>query len=111
MALLAGTMVSVPVMLYYDAVPVAICLAWAAVDARRTGWLPWEKALYLAAFAISFQSGLTRDWVPVPLTLPVSLGLLVFAVKRARMVDIAPPGRGLSAAQDRRPSSCPMIPR
>lgn len=85
MALLAGTMLSVPVILYYDSLPVAVCLAWAAVEARRTGWLPWEKSFFLAAFVVSLVEGLLHDLVHTPALLVVTLGVMAFASRRAML--------------------------
>ena len=85
MALLAGTMMSVPVILYYDALSVAVCLAWAAVEARRTGWLAWEKTFFLLAFVVSLVAGLMRDVVHAPAQLAVTLGLMVLACLRAAL--------------------------
>lgn len=85
MALLAGTMLSVPVILYYDAQLVAVCLAWAAVEARRTGWLAWEKSFFLVAFVVSLVAGLMRDLVHAPALLAVSLGLMALAWRRAAL--------------------------
>ncbi len=84
-ALLSGTLLAVPVMLYYDAEPIALCLAWSALAARRTGWLPWEKSLYLAAFGISFLASPLRDILPVSPFMPLSMALMALAWRR-RMV-------------------------
>jgi alpha-1,2-mannosyltransferase len=83
MVLLAGTMLSAPVILYYDSLPVAVCLAWAAVEARRTGWLPWEKSFFLAAFVVALVEGLLHDLVHTPALLMVTLGVMVLAWRRA----------------------------
>jgi hypothetical protein len=75
----------VPVILYYDSQPVAVCLAWAAVEARRTGWLAWEKSFFLAAFVVSLVAGLMRDLVHAPALLAVTLGLMALAWRRAAL--------------------------
>lgn len=82
-ALVAGTMLSVPVILYYDLTAAAVCLAWLAVDARRTGWLAWEKAFVVLAFAIAlFARGAGAHHLPLgPL---VALGFLAVAWRRSR---------------------------
>jgi hypothetical protein len=82
-ALVAGTMLSVPVILYYDSLPLAVCLAWTAVEARRSGWLPWEKSLYLAAYAVALAAGLLRDLVHLPLLLAFTPAVLALAWRRA----------------------------
>jgi len=55
LSLIAGTMLSMPVILFYDYLPAAVALAFLAPEIRRTGWLRWEKALiiviYLTALA------------------------------------------------------------
>lgn len=83
--LLAGTMLSVPVILYYDSLPIAVCLAWAAVAARRTGWLPWEKSFFLAAFVVSLVEGLLHDLVHAPALLVVTLGVMALGWRRASL--------------------------
>jgi len=83
-ALLAGTMVAVPVILIYDLLPAAICLAWLAVDARRTGWLAWEKAFAVLAVAIALSSRPLAMAAGLPLGPLVGLGLLALAWRRAK---------------------------
>ncbi len=82
-ALIAGTMLAVPVILYYDSAPLAVCLAWAVIGARRGGWLAWEKSFYLAAYAVALAAGLLRDAVHLPVLLAFTPGLLLLAWRRA----------------------------
>jgi len=84
-ALMAGTMVAVPVILIYDFLPAAICLAWLAVDARRTGWLAWEKAFIVVTFAVALLSRSLATAAGIPLGPVVALGLLALAWRRGRL--------------------------
>jgi len=84
-ALIAGTMVAVPVILIYDFLPAAICLAWLAVDARRTGWLAWEKAFIVVTFAVALLSRSLATAAGIPLGPVVALGLLALAWRRGRL--------------------------
>jgi hypothetical protein len=82
-ALVAGTMLAVPVILYYDLTMAAVCLAWLAVDARRTGWLAWEKAFVVATFAIALVArGAGAHHIPVGLL--VAAGFMAVAWCRGR---------------------------
>jgi len=84
-ALIAGTMVSIPVILIYDFLPAAVCLAWLARDARATGWLDWEKAFIVAAFAIALLSRPLAMAFHLPLGPLVGAGLLALAWRRASL--------------------------
>lgn len=85
MALVAGTMLSVPVILYYDSELIAVCLAWAVVEARRTGWLAWEKSFFLVAFILALGAGLMRDLVHASALPALTLGLMALAWRRAAL--------------------------
>jgi hypothetical protein len=43
LVLIAAGLIAPPVILFYDLLPAAIAIAWLLIDARRTGFLPWEK--------------------------------------------------------------------
>jgi hypothetical protein len=89
-ALVAGTMVSIPVILIYDFLPAAVGLAWLARDARATGWLDWEKAFIAAAFAIALVSRPLAMAFHLPLGPAVGVGLLILAWRRARLPRRSP---------------------
>ncbi len=51
-ALLAGTMVALPVVLVYDQMITLVALAWLAREVRLSGPLPWEKLVLAAAYLL-----------------------------------------------------------
>ncbi|MDA8230084.1 MAG: glycosyltransferase family 87 protein [Magnetospirillum sp.] len=83
-ALIAGTLVSVPVILFYDLLPAAVCIAWLARDARDGGWLPWEKAFIIAIAILSLGGRGLAVAAAVPYGPVVGFGLLAMAWRRAR---------------------------
>lgn len=83
MALTAGTMLAVPVILIYDFLPAAVAMAWLAREARDTGWLPWEKSLLAACFAVALMGRFLAYALEVPYGPFVGAVLLAFAWRRA----------------------------
>ena len=84
-ALLAGTVLSVPLALLYDLLLVGVCVAWLARAARETGLLPWEKAAMLTIYLISLVSlfvGLGLNIPLGPLAPAIVLALCVRRVAR-----------------------------
>ena len=66
--LAAATIVAAPVMVSYDLTLTVVATAWIIRDARRTGFLPWEKAF------------LVLCWIVAPI---IGIGLLVFSALRS----------------------------
>jgi hypothetical protein len=78
-----ATLVATPWSLDYDLVVLAGPLAWAAGEALRGGWLPWEKITLLAAYVLPLLSrNIAADtrFDPAPLVL---LALLLVVARRA----------------------------
>ena len=71
-----------PFLLDYDLMLAALPLLWLFREARRTGFLPWEKTVMLAAFLLPLVSRLIGGAIHVP-TAPFVLSAL-FAVVLAR---------------------------
>jgi hypothetical protein len=83
-AMAAGALVSTPFLLDYDLTLAAVPLSWLFLEARRTGFLPWEKLALGAAFILPLLSrSLAMNFgLPVaPLVLAV---LFLLVVRRAR---------------------------
>ena len=53
MSLIAGTMLSMPVILFYDYLPAAVALAFLVPELRKTGWMRWEKVLIIAIYMVA----------------------------------------------------------
>ena len=85
MTLIAATLVSVPVILFYDLLPVTVAIAWLLHDARKTGFLPWEKTTLAIVWLIPMMSRSAGLAANIPLG-PLATGaLLVFVTIRARL--------------------------
>jgi len=62
----------------------AVPLAWMVAEARRTGFLPWERAAFgalLASPALAHAAVLAWEAPPAPL---VPLGVFAAALRRVR---------------------------
>lgn len=85
MTLIAATLVSVPVILFYDLLSVTVAIAWLLHDARKTGFLPWEKTTLAIVWLIPMMSRSAGLAANIPLG-PLATGaLLVFVTIRARL--------------------------
>ena len=84
LALIAGGLIAPPVILFYDLLPAAIAAAWIVIDARRTGYLPWEKMLLGVIWIVPIVSrGVGIAW-NVPLGPLATVALIGLAWARAR---------------------------
>jgi hypothetical protein len=84
LALIAAGLIAPPVILFYDLLPAAIAIAWLTLDARRTGYLPWEKYLLGIIWIVPIVSrGVGIAW-GVPLGPIATVALIGLAWARAR---------------------------
>ena len=83
-AMAAGALVSTPFLLDYDLTLAAIPLAWLFVEARRTGFLAWEKLVLAAAFILPLVSRTLASSLGLPLAPLVLAALFLLVVRRAR---------------------------
>jgi alpha-1,2-mannosyltransferase len=81
-ALAAATLLATPFLLDYDLTLLAIPLAWLYGEGKRTGFLPWEKALLLAGFLLPLVSRLTALAFGIPLGPPVLAAIFVLVLRR-----------------------------
>jgi hypothetical protein len=96
--LLAATLLAVPVVLLYDLMLAALAALWLLRAARRTGFLPWEKASIVLIFIVPLLTlGLGQSW-HLPVAPLAAILLLANALRRAqREAAVAPPaGAALS---------------
>ena len=56
LVLIAAGLIAPPVILFYDLLPAAIAIAWLMIDARRTGFLPWEKVALCVIWIVPILS-------------------------------------------------------
>ncbi len=82
--LVVASLVATPFALSYDLVCLAVPLAWMMAQAQR-GWLPWEKAVLLAAYALPMIARPLALEAALPLAPPVLLLLLLAVARRARL--------------------------
>lgn len=80
-ALAAGAMLATPFVLDYDLTWLALPLAWAFVEARRTGFLPYEKVILAAAFMLPLFARSLALAAHLPIA-PVVLIALFWSVTR-----------------------------
>lgn len=74
-----------PYIIYYDLVVLALPIAWLALEARRTGFLPYEKSLLVVAWLLPLMCEPIARSTSVPLTPLVCVLLLVFIARRSKM--------------------------
>jgi alpha-1,2-mannosyltransferase len=83
-AMVAATLLASPFLLDYDLVLLAIPLAWIARESLRTGFLPWEKSILVAAFALPAVSRSIAGLAGVPIAPLVILAVFLLVLRRAR---------------------------
>jgi hypothetical protein len=80
----------------YDLACLGLPLAWLLGEATRTGWLPWEKTVLLAAYLVPLLTRWLSLHAHLPLTPFAVAGL--FAVLAARVKRGALPASRARAA-------------
>jgi hypothetical protein len=83
-----ATLVATPWSLDYDLVVLAGPLAWAAGEALRGGWLPWEKITLLAAYLLPLLSRNVAADTGVDPAPMILLALLLVVARRAAATAI-----------------------
>jgi alpha-1,2-mannosyltransferase len=97
----AAIPLATPYLLHYDQVVLAVPLAWVLAEARRSGFLPWERAAFVALMvspAVAYAAALA--W-KVPLAPLVSAGVFALVLRRAR--HLAAGGAADPPARSREP--------
>jgi ABC-type multidrug transport system fused ATPase/permease subunit len=93
--LISATMISLPVILFYDLTLAGVALAWIMRDAASTGYRRWEKSalvVVICAPLLTIGVAYSLKW---PLGLIATVLLFILSVRRAFM-----PGSGEGAALD-----------
>ncbi len=83
-----AALLTTPFLLAYDLTVLAVPLAWVVAQARRTGFLPWEKAVLAFVYVVPLLS-LFGGRYGLPLGPPAMLALFAVALRRAWRM---PPG-------------------
>jgi hypothetical protein len=81
-ALLAATLLAVPLALLYDRLLLLLAIGWLVRDAGRDGFRPWEKTVLLAVFLGSIVEYVIGSEWQLPLGPVISLAVLALAVRR-----------------------------
>ena len=81
-ALVTAALLATPFLLDYDLVILAIPLAWLFSEARRSGFLSWEKLLILIAFVLPLLSRLVAVQLSIPLGPPVLIAVFAAVLRR-----------------------------
>jgi len=84
LVLIAACLITPPVILFYDLLPATVAIAWLLLDARRTGFLPWEKLAICLIWVVPILSrgfGIAWGVLIGPLA---TLALFTLATIRAR---------------------------
>lgn len=84
--LVTATLLCTPFLLDYDLVCLALPLAWVFAQARRTGWLEWEKLVLLAGFVLPLGSRLLAGSAGLPVAPLVLVALLLVVARRCERV-------------------------
>lgn len=82
-ALIAATLVAVPVMLLYDLMLALLAMTWLVRAACRTGFLPWEKMTFVVLFFAALVTLSTGRYLHLPLALIGDVALLTVIAMRA----------------------------
>ncbi|HTC18963.1 MAG TPA: glycosyltransferase family 87 protein [Stellaceae bacterium] len=97
-SLAAATLLAVPVVLLYDFMLAAVAAAFLIRAARRTGFLPWEKAALVLVFVLPLLTlGVGQGW-HVPVGPLASLLLLAMTLARVKRVASGHPRATLAGA-------------
>jgi len=81
-ALVAGTLIATPFLLFYDLVMASIAAAWIAAAARRNDWLPGEGRLLVVVFALALLDFPAAAWLHMAVGGLVGPILLAMSVRR-----------------------------
>jgi Glycosyltransferase family 87 len=84
LVLIAAALFAPPVILFYDLLPAAIAIAWLLIDARRTGFLPWEKLILGMIWLVPILSRGVGIAYAIPIGPAATLALMALASIRAR---------------------------
>jgi hypothetical protein len=85
MTLIAGSLFAAPIILFYDLLPMTVAIAWLAQDARRTGFLPWEKVALALIWLVPMASRSAGLAGAIPLGPVATIGLLLLVWRRTAL--------------------------
>ncbi len=93
-ALVAGTLLAVPVVLVYDLVLLTVAGCWLIRTGQQTGFLNWEKTALFAAFLVPIASRSIGLSLQIPIGPSAAMAVLALCLARANRERRAP-ARGI----------------
>ena len=81
-SLLAATLLAVPLALLYDELLGLVAIGWLVREARKQGFLPWEKFLLSAAYPLSLLTWTVGTAWHIPLGPLISMTVLSLCLRR-----------------------------
>ncbi len=81
--LIAATLLAVPLALFYDLLPLALCIFWLTAEGRRRGFLPWEKVTLASLYLVPLLSRYVGAELHLPLGPFACAAVLVLGVLHA----------------------------
>ena len=87
--LLAATLLAVPLALLYDKLLLLVAIGWLVRDAKRDGFLAWEKTVLLTTYLASIAEYAVGSAWHLPLGPFVSLAVLLLALRRSFPASVA----------------------
>jgi hypothetical protein len=81
-ALLAATLLAVPVVLIYDQLIALVAMGWLVREGREQGFMPWEKILLFALYPLTLLTWSIGTAWHTPLGPLVSLLILILCLRR-----------------------------
>ena len=104
----AAVPLATPYLFHYDLVILAVPLAWVLAEARRTGFLPWEGAAFVALLASpALAVAAAVAWGAPPLAPLVSAGVFAAVLRRVRHLPSAEAAAAAPPARSRGGASAP----
>ncbi len=92
-ALLAGTLLCVPVALVYDLMPLGFCIAWLLREGHARGFPPWEKSLLALVCALALMTVVVGWTVRFPLGVFAPAIVLALCMRQRSRPDDAGDGQ------------------
>jgi alpha-1,2-mannosyltransferase len=108
--LLSATLLAVPLALLYDKLLLLVAIGWLVRDARRDGFLPWEKTVLLGVWLGSMAEYAIGSALSLPLGPLISFAILLLTLRRVERAAVVRSGGEMASTVsqlDGLPASAP----
>jgi hypothetical protein len=105
--LLSATLLAVPLALLYDKLLLLVAIGWLVRDARRDGFLPWEKTGLLVVWLGSMAEYAIGSAWSLPLGPVISSAILLLTLRRTERVMVVKPSAATAGQLEGLPASAP----